>query len=77
MDYKNYDVYAKCPFYIKVKEKGIMCEGLIPKTVTEHSFENEVEKWRRFSGSCCCDYQKCVHYKCLERFYEEKERDNG
>lgn len=71
MDYKNFDVHARCPFYERLKEKSIECEGLIPETTTEHEFADETKKWVHFSGRCCFEYDKCPHCRMLMKQYGE------
>lgn len=75
MDYKNLDVYVKCPFYLRNGAVNIVCEG-INSNVVSHQFETVEAKGRYLGQFCCVDYKKCPYYQALEKIYNEQE-DHG
>ena len=66
-----YDEYVKCPFYLRLSEQSITCEGITDNCVTKTIFNSKKEKRKHRNIFCCNKYQNCEIYGMLEKKYEE------
>lgn len=61
----------ECPFYKKLGETFITCEGILDNSKTTHRFSSATEKTKYLEGVCCKNGgKKCPHFRSVSILYE-------
>lgn len=67
---------AKCPFYLHERQQEICCESSIQGAVIHITFP--LVSFQRAHQTEYCytmQYDKCPHYKAVERRYEQEKKN--
>lgn len=67
-----YDGWVKCPFYIRLAEQSITCEGITDDCVLKTIFKSKKEKTQHLKIFCCNKYKNCEIHQMLEKKYEDE-----
>lgn len=69
---------AACPFFRRsdAMTRKIYCEGLIPRTGAQHTFDRKRGFDYQLKAFCGQDYQYCEHYRAImrEKYGEEDDQ---
>ncbi|MBR0406851.1 MAG: hypothetical protein IJI53_02330 [Clostridia bacterium] len=63
---------ALCPMLKHHTRKAIVCEGVIPDTISESVFLLEADKDTQYRLFCCGGWETCEMYRAI---YESKYRE--
>ena len=66
-----YDEDIQCPFFKRIAEQSITCEGITDVCVLRLIFTSKKEKRNHRRIFCCDKYKNCEIYTMLEAKYEE------
>lgn len=67
---KSIENYIECPFYLREKDKEIVCEGLIADSVVIHHFESNRLKTLHERNVCSVKLgRNCPHNKAVSLKY--------
>ena len=65
-------VKIRCPFFHKEDGRSIVCEGMIPGTLTIVRFRAEKREELHVHTYCQRDYERCYLCRALTKKYDEK-----
>lgn len=68
---KSIEATIECPFYLEEGNNFIKCEGMLDKTTTTHTFNNNSDK-RNFETTMCgvSGGRKCPHHRAVAILYD-------
>lgn len=62
--------YVLCPFYKADSKHALKCEGIVPRSSINITFDTDKKKSNYMKKMCCVDYKECRIAQALYKKYE-------